>query len=103
MQVAQGGPDYVHRPARTSPEVRAAARQMVIALDEIAGHKARNLDRKPGCVNARQEAIAKLARQAPELSFTSLNHHIDMDWLYEAYWRTRNDGAPGVDEQNAAA
>jgi group II intron reverse transcriptase/maturase len=37
------------------------------------------------------------------LSFTSLNHHIDMAWLYEAYRRTRKDGAPGVDGQTAAA
>ena len=39
----------------------------------------------------------------PEMSFTSLNHYIDMDWLYEAYRRTRKDGAPGVDGQTASA
>jgi group II intron reverse transcriptase/maturase len=37
------------------------------------------------------------------MGFTSLNHYIDMDWLYEAYRRTRKDGAPGVDGQTAAA
>jgi len=37
------------------------------------------------------------------VSFTSLNHHIDMAWLYEAYRRTRKDGAPGVDGQTADA
>ncbi len=43
-----------------------------------------------------------MARQAPELSFTSLNHHLDLDWLREAYRRTRKDGAVGVDGQTAA-
>src|SRR6266699_3079152 len=54
-------------------------------------------------ISTRQQTIAKLAQQAPELSFTSLNHHIDMAWLHEAYRRTRKDGAPEVDEQTAAA
>jgi retron-type reverse transcriptase len=54
-------------------------------------------------ISTRQQTIATRAQQAPELSFTSLNHHIDMVWLYEAYRRTRKDGAPGVDGQTAAA
>jgi RNA-directed DNA polymerase len=37
------------------------------------------------------------------MSFTSLNHYIDMAWLYEAYRRTRKDGAPGIDGQTADA
>ena len=43
VQVAQTDPDYVHQLALTAqrPEVRAAARQMVIALEEVAAHKAR--------------------------------------------------------------
>jgi RNA-directed DNA polymerase len=53
-------------------------------------------------ISTRQQTIAKLAQQAPEMSFTSLNHHIDLIWLYEAYRRTRKDGAPGVDGQTAA-
>jgi RNA-directed DNA polymerase len=32
---------------------------------------------------------------------TTLAHHIDLDWLREAYRRTRKDGAPGVDGQTA--
>jgi group II intron reverse transcriptase/maturase len=36
------------------------------------------------------------------MGFTSLAHHIDLRWLYEAYRRTRADGAPGVDGQTAA-
>jgi hypothetical protein len=54
-------------------------------------------------ISTRQQTIATRARQAPELSFTSLNHYIDLAWLYEAYRRTRKDGAPGVDGQTAAA
>jgi group II intron reverse transcriptase/maturase len=54
-------------------------------------------------ISTRQQTIARRARQAPELSFTSLNHYIDLNWLYEAYRRTRKDGAPGIDGQTAAA
>lgn len=47
-------------------------------------------------VTTKQVKIAALARQAPEMSFTSLSHHIDIDWLHVAYERTRKDGAPGT-------
>lgn len=50
-----------------------------------------------------QQRIAELARQAPELSFTTLAHHIDINWLHAAFRRTRQDGATGVDGQTAAA
>jgi len=33
------------------------------------------------------------------MAFTSLAHLIDIDWLHEAYQRTRKDGAAGVDGQ----
>jgi RNA-directed DNA polymerase len=52
-------------------------------------------------VSPKLERIAKLAKQAPEMAFTSLSHHIDIDWLREAYRRTRKDGATGVDGQSA--
>jgi len=35
------------------------------------------------------------------MAFTSLSHHIDVDFLREAYRRTRKDGAAGVDGQTA--
>ena len=35
------------------------------------------------------------------MAFTSLSHHIDLEWLEEAYRRTRKDGAPGIDGQTA--
>jgi retron-type reverse transcriptase len=53
-------------------------------------------------VSTKCQRIAELARQSPQLGFTSLAHHIDLRWLYEAYGRTRADGATGVDGQTAA-
>lgn len=53
-------------------------------------------------VSTRQQRIAALARQSPQMGFTSLNHLIDLPWLHEAYRRTRKDGAVGVDGQTAA-
>jgi len=53
-------------------------------------------------VSTRQQRIAALARQSPQMGFTSLNHFIDLPWLHEAYRRTRKDGAVGVDGQTAA-
>ena len=50
-------------------------------------------------VLTKQQRIAELAKQSPHMGFTSLAHHIDLRWLYEAYLRTRPDGAPGVDGQ----
>jgi RNA-directed DNA polymerase len=54
-----------------------------------------------GIVSTRQQRIAQLARQAPQMAFTSLSHHIDLAWLKEAYRRTRKDGAVGVDGRTA--
>ncbi len=38
-----------------------------------------------------------MAKQSPEMAFTSLAYLMDIDWLKEAYRRTRKDGAVGVD------
>src|SRR4029077_18391517 len=48
-------------------------------------------------VLTKQIQIAELAAARPEVSFTSLNHYLDMDWMKEAYRRTRRESAPGVD------
>lgn len=53
-------------------------------------------------VSTKLRRIAKLAREMPDVALTSLSHHIDLDWLKEAYRRTRKDGAVGVDGQTAA-
>jgi len=52
-------------------------------------------------ISTKLERIAKLAREAPTMALTTLAHHIDIDWLREAYRRTRKDGARGVDGQSA--
>jgi len=54
---------------------------------------------EPDPVSTKQQRIAELAQQDPQRGFTSLNHHLDLRWLFEAYQRTRQDGAPGVDGQ----
>jgi RNA-directed DNA polymerase len=53
-------------------------------------------------VSTKQQRIAELARQQPEMSFTSLNHYLDVDWLREAYRRLRQASAPGYDGQTVA-
>ena len=56
---------------------------------------------KLASVSTKQQRIAELARQGPQMVFTSLAHHIDIEWLREAYRCTRKDGAAGVDGQTA--
>jgi RNA-directed DNA polymerase len=52
-------------------------------------------------VSTKLERIAKLAREMPQAALTTLAHNIDIDWLREAYRRTRKNGATGVDRQTA--
>ena len=55
------------------------------------------MPRNPDTVSLKQQRIAMLAKRNPEMSFTSLAYLMDLDWLREAYGRTRKDGAVGVD------
>ena len=48
-------------------------------------------------VSTKHQRIAELAKREPEVSFTSLNHYLDLDWLREAYRRLPKDRAPGYD------
>jgi hypothetical protein len=52
-------------------------------------------------VSTKLERIAKLAQCMRDKPLTTLAHHIDLQWLREAYRRTRKDGATGVDGQTA--
>ncbi len=52
-------------------------------------------------VSTKQERIAALAKRSPQMAFTSLAYLMDIDWLKEAYRRTRKDGAVGVDGMTA--
>lgn len=54
-------------------------------------------------VSTKLQRVAELARGAPELVLTTLAHHIDLEWLREAFRRTRKEGAPGIDGQTAQA
>jgi retron-type reverse transcriptase len=53
----------------------------------------------PDTVLTKQRRIAFLAAESPQMAFTSLNHYLDLDWLHEAFRRTRKNGAPGIDGQ----
>ena len=55
----------------------------------------------PANVCTKLERIAELAKRAPTMKLRTLAHHIDIDWMHEAYRRTRKDGAVGVDGQTA--
>lgn len=50
-------------------------------------------------VSTKHQRIAELAKREPKVSFTSLNHYLDFDWLGEAYRRLPKDRAPGYDGQ----
>ena len=52
-------------------------------------------------VSTRQQRIAELANQKLKQGITSLNHHIDLTWMLEAWRRTRKDAAAGVDGETA--
>jgi group II intron reverse transcriptase/maturase len=52
-------------------------------------------------VSTKLQRIAKLAKEMPGAPITTMAHHIDIEWLHEAYRRTRKDGAMGVDGQSA--
>jgi RNA-directed DNA polymerase len=56
---------------------------------------------RPVTVFTKQQRIAELARDCPDMSFTNLAHHIDIIWLHKAHALTRKDGAVGVDGQTA--
>ncbi len=52
----------------------------------------------PNHVSTKRIRIAELAKKAPGMVMTTLAHHIDLQWMYEAYILTRKDGAVGVDK-----
>ena len=52
-------------------------------------------------VSTKLQKIAKLASYQPKLTLTTLAHHIDEDWLGEAFRRTRKAAAAGIDGETA--
>ena len=56
----------------------------------------------PQAISTKQLKLAQRAERYPHEALLTLSHHIDLDWLREAYGRTRKAGAAGVDGQTAA-
>lgn len=56
----------------------------------------------PKNVSTKQARIAELARQMPGQALRTLAHHMDLEWLLDAYRRTRKGGATGVDGRSAS-
>ena len=54
-------------------------------------------------VSTRRLQIAKMAKEAPDMALTNVAHHVDVEWLREAWRLTRKNGAVGIDEQTADA
>jgi len=48
-------------------------------------------------ISTRRPKIAALAAKEPKLVLTTLAHHVDVEWLGEAWRQTRKTSAPGVD------
>ena len=48
-------------------------------------------------VSTKRQRIAELGKQCDQRSFTSLHHHLDLDWLAEAYRCLNSKSAPGTD------
>jgi len=85
----------VGEPTRGTPRRKGERRD----TEPLEGKATGTLD--PDTAFTKLQRIAELAREAPERAFVSLAHHIDIDFLYEAFRRTRKDGAPGVDGSTA--
>lgn len=51
-------------------------------------------------ISTKLRRVAKLAREAPQMVWTTLAHQIDYRLLYDAFLHTRRDGATGVDGQS---
>ena len=57
---------------------------------------------RSGSVTTKLQRIAELAKMDPVRVFSSVAQAIDLEWMEEAYRRTRKDGATGVDGRTAA-
>ena len=51
----------------------------------------------PANLLTKRHWIVELARKKPGEVLFSLHHVIDFEWMREAYWLTRKDGATGID------
>lgn len=53
-------------------------------------------------MSTRQLQIAELSKMKLQGGLTSLNKHIDFEWMREAWRRTRKNGATGIDRMSTA-
>jgi RNA-directed DNA polymerase len=91
------GTEEAGEPTRGTPRREAKHRGTELLEGKITGTPISDT------VSTRLQRIAELAREAPERAFLSLAHHIDLEFLKEAFRRTRKDGATGVDGQTGKA
>lgn len=78
-------------PTRGTPSREGARRATEPVEGKAPGHGALT------SVSTKLDRIAARARERPQEVITTLNHHIDIEWLREAWRRTRKDGASGID------
>lgn len=83
-----------------SPQVNPVEGRGRLVIEPLEGHMSETSNSSSVCT--KQQRVAELARQAPQMGFTTLGHLIDRRWLYEAYLRTSRTAAPGVDGQTVA-
>jgi len=53
-------------------------------------------------VNTRKQRIMNAAQKHMGDPLVSLHHHMDLNWLHEAFRRVREDASPGVDGQTVS-
>src|SRR3954466_7982892 len=90
-----GAPQYERRRGGTDPTGPHRAKGGAGRSDPNEG----TMEETKGSptISTKVERIAELARKYRSSPTTTLAHHIDVEWLHEAYRRTRKDGAPGID------
>ena len=93
-------------PTRSTEEAGTAGRSDPVEergrrSEEPLGGKTRETSSST-VVSTKLARIATLARQLRGKALTNLAHHIDIEFLKEAYRRTRKSGALGIDGQSAA-
>jgi len=67
--------------------------------DELLEEKMRETSSSP--IVLQEQQLAQQAVQYPTMVFTTLAHRMDVEWLREAFARTRKDAAPGIDQVTA--
>ena len=87
--------DEAGEPTRGTPRREGGAGSRNRWRERWRRHRARNR------LNETRTDSGTGEGKRPAMRFTTLAHHIDIDWLREAYRRTRKDGAAGVDGQTA--